>query len=81
MIKEFINNKKCLPILIFIITNVFITLNKKYYLNKEFKNYINVAYAFDKNYHYITHVSMKSIILFFSICLIKIVTLLLIFIF
>ena len=26
-------------------------------------NYINVAYAFDNNYYYITHVSMKSIML------------------
>ena len=28
-----------------------------------YKNYINVSYAFDGNYHYITHVSMKSIML------------------
>ena len=28
-----------------------------------YNNYINVAYGFDKNYHYITHVSMKSIML------------------
>lgn len=27
----------------------------------KFKNFINVAYAFDNNYYYITHVSMKSI--------------------
>ena len=26
-------------------------------------NYINVAYAFDNNYYYKTHVSMKSIML------------------
>jgi len=31
--------------------------------NKSYKNYINVAYAFDKNYHYITHISMKSIMI------------------
>jgi lipopolysaccharide biosynthesis glycosyltransferase len=29
----------------------------------ENKSYINVAYAFDKNYHYITHISMKSIMI------------------
>lgn len=29
----------------------------------KFKNKINVAYAFDSNYQYITHVSMKSIML------------------
>ena len=33
------------------------------YKASKYKNYINVAYAFDKNYHYITHVSMKSIML------------------
>ena len=26
--------------------------------------YINIAYAFDNNYYYITHVSMKSIMLY-----------------
>ena len=63
MLKEFINNKKCLPLLIIILTHVFITIFEIKYKNKEFKNYINVAYAFDKNYHYITHVSMKSIMI------------------
>ena len=29
----------------------------------KYKNFINIAYAFDTNYHYITHVSMKSIML------------------
>ena len=29
----------------------------------KFSNFINVAYAFDTNYHYITHVSMKSVML------------------
>ena len=33
------------------------------YKNSNYRNVINVAYAFDKNYHYITHVSMKSIML------------------
>ena len=31
--------------------------------NIKYKNYINVAYAFDSKYEYITHVSMKSIML------------------
>jgi lipopolysaccharide biosynthesis glycosyltransferase len=31
--------------------------------NKSYKNYINVAYAFDKDYHYIAHISMKSIMI------------------
>lgn len=31
--------------------------------NINYKNYINVAYAFDSKYEYITHVSMKSIML------------------
>lgn len=38
------------------------TFSNKYKQNK-YRNVINVAYAFDKNYHYITHVSMKSIML------------------
>ena len=29
----------------------------------KFNNFINIAYAFDNNYYYITHVSMKSIML------------------
>lgn len=37
--------------------------NKNKYINIEYNNYINVAYAFDKKYHYITHCSMKSIML------------------
>lgn len=31
--------------------------------NKSYKNYINVSYAFDNDYHYITHISMKSIMI------------------
>ena len=31
--------------------------------NNEYYNYINVAYGFDNNYYYITHVSMKSLML------------------
>ena len=34
-----------------------------YFKKSKYKNYINVSYAFDGNYHYITHVSMKSIML------------------
>ena len=37
--------------------------NSFFFLLKPYKNYINVAYAFDNNYEYITHVSMKSIML------------------
>ena len=50
-----------ISILIYLFINLIFNDNK--YLNEKFKNYINVAYAFDKNYHYITHVSMKSIML------------------
>ena len=50
-----------------LITIIIIFLSLTLYLNKYYKNnyksFINVAYAFDKNYHYITHVSMKSIML------------------
>ena len=66
MLKEIINNKIKIALLISIIIYLFINLffnNNNKYLKKKFKNYINVAYAFDKNYHYITHVSMKSIML------------------
>lgn len=45
-------------ILIFSFNHIYILLNKDKY-----KNYINVAYAFDKNYEYIIHVSMKSIMI------------------
>lgn len=45
-------------ILIYSIKQIYNLLN-----NGKYKNYINVAYAFDKNYEYITHVSMKSIML------------------
>ena len=34
-----------------------------YFKKSKYQNYINVSYAFDGNYHYITHVSMKSIML------------------
>ena len=35
----------------------------RFFKGNKFKNYINVSYAFDGNYHYIAHVSMKSIML------------------
>ena len=33
------------------------------FIFKQYSSFINVAYAFDKNYEYIAHVSMKSIML------------------
>jgi lipopolysaccharide biosynthesis glycosyltransferase len=59
--------------LIFIILLLFLILsgifekktNSNIHLNVlvKYRNYINVAYAFDSSYQYITHVSMKSIML------------------
>ena len=63
MLNDFINNKRSFIGLIIIIIYILITIYFNNYENKSFKNYINVAYAFDKKYHYITHVSMKSIML------------------
>jgi lipopolysaccharide biosynthesis glycosyltransferase len=34
-----------------------------FFKKSKYKNYINVSYGFDGNYHYIAHVSMKSIML------------------
>ena len=56
------NNKKWKLGLIFIlclVSSLLLTNNS----NKFGINYINVAYAFDNYYYYITHVSMKSIML------------------
>ena len=60
-------------ILIFIILILFLILsgifekntdsNKNLKVLANYRNYINVAYAFDSSYQYITHVSMKSIML------------------
>ena len=61
MYKEIIKNKRSFFILIILIINIY-TIKYKYE-RKNYKNYINVAYAFDKKYQYITHVSMKSIML------------------
>lgn len=55
----------------FLLTLIYYSYSKKFALkhfsisiqNKLYNNYINVAYAFDRNYHYITHCSMKSIML------------------
>jgi len=69
----FIKKKNCLLInqnkislifgkLIFIFVIMIIILNKLL-LFSNYYNFINVAYGFDNNYHYITHVSMKSIML------------------
>ena len=60
MDKIVINKKRNFLFLTIIIMYLYLNIYIKKY---EFKNYINVAYAFDKNYHYITHVSMKSIML------------------
>lgn len=53
----------CLIVFIFLL----LILSKKLlflpFSSTSYNNYINVAYGFDKNYHYITHVSMKSIML------------------
>lgn len=53
-------------ILFVIVSGLFQKNSNKEIDSKEpviFKNYINVAYAFDSKYEYITHVSMKSIML------------------
>ena len=61
-----INIRKC-KICLTIIFVIFILCILYYFIfsfhKKEYKNYVNVSYAFDGNYHYITHVSMKSIML------------------
>ena len=59
--------------LVFIILLLFLILsgifgqnpdsNKNIYIPVKYKNFINIAYAFDTSYQYITHVSMKSIML------------------
>ena len=51
--------KKVISLIIYI----FVVIYFQFYKNKSFKSIINVAYAFDNDYHYITHVSMKSIML------------------
>ncbi len=72
-----INIKKkymeCIFFFIFTIIILFLIVGGVFEKNKKentdqlapikYKSFINVAYAFDTNYHYITHVSMKSIML------------------
>jgi lipopolysaccharide biosynthesis glycosyltransferase len=64
---------ECIFFFIFIILMLFLIISGLFEKNHDedieqlgpvkYKNFINVAYAFDTNYHYITHVSMKSIML------------------
>ena len=49
-----------ISIIIIIISIYFLV---SYFGAKKYKNYINVSYSFDGNYHYIAHVSMKSIMI------------------
>ena len=63
-------NIECIFLFIFITLMLFLILSgfsqklnaiDIFSKNIKYRNYINVAYAFDSNYQYITHVSMKSI--------------------
>ena len=61
---------ECIFFFIFILLFLFLIINNIFQKNldkipnsSKFNNFINVAYAFDSNYQYITHVSMKSIML------------------
>lgn len=58
--KEKIETNKIILILIF---SLFMLAYKFFDLKINKTNYINVSYSFDNNYYYITHVSMKSIML------------------
>ena len=57
------NCKICLAIISIILFFPFLYFIIHFIRRKKYKSYINVSYAFDGNYHYITHVSMKSIML------------------
>ena len=57
------NCKICLAIVSVILIIPFLIFLFSFFKGNKFKNYINVSYAFDGNYHYIAHVSMKSIML------------------
>ena len=61
-----INIRNC-KICLTIFSSIFIFCILCYFIfsfhNNKYKSYINVSYAFDGNYHYIAHVSMKSIML------------------
>ena len=67
IIFELYNKKKFFIIIKIILIFLFSFIIIIIYINLTnhiiYKNYINVAYSFDKNYHYIAHVSMKSIML------------------
>ena len=50
--------------LLIVFNNYYLKINQiDIFHSRQYLNYINVAYAFDNNYEYITHVSMKSIML------------------
>ena len=55
--------KICLAIVSVILIILLLFFLFRFFKGNKFKNYINVSYAFDGNYHYIAHVSMKSIML------------------
>ena len=57
------NSIVCLLFLVIIIIILILYLLYIYFERNKYRNYINVSYAFDGNYHYITHVSMKSLML------------------
>ena len=57
------NFKICLAIVSVILIILLLFFLFRFFKGNKFKNYINVSYAFDGNYHYIAHVSMKSIML------------------
>ena len=57
------NCKICLAIVSVILIILLLFFLFRFFKGNKFKNYINVSYAFDGNYHYIAHVSMKSIML------------------
>ena len=57
------NCKICLAIVSVILIIPLLIFLFSFFKGNKFKNYINVSYAFDGNYHYIAHVSMKSIML------------------
>ena len=68
MIYEQLNNieiklQSICKFILFISILLMIFVNFSYFFVNDKKNIINVAYAFDNNYEYITHVSMKSIML------------------
>ena len=57
------NFKICLAIVSVILIILLLFFLFRFFKGNKFNNYINVSYAFDGNYHYIAHVSMKSIML------------------